>query len=108
MTCPSPQEEEEEEQAGSPAPAAAAAPPAAADKEAAAGSSGGEDPSAPSTSAAAAGPGDEGPASKRVKFSKLGKDPGVATSFLPDKDREMQEEELRQQLKRVGGRDMVL
>lgn len=105
MTCPSPQEEEEEEQAGPPAPAAAAAPPAAADKEAAAGSSGGEDPS---TSAAAAGPGDEGPASKRVKFSKLGKDPGVATSFLPDKDREMQEEELRQQLKRVGGRDMVL
>lgn len=42
---------------------------------------------------------------KRPKFSKLGKDPGVATNFLPDKDREMQEEELRQQLKRVRGLD---
>jgi hypothetical protein len=38
---------------------------------------------------------------KRPKFGKLGKDPRVATDFLPDMDRELQEEELRQQLKRV-------
>lgn len=75
----------------------AAAPSAPADKQPAGGSSGDE---GPSTSGAAAGV-DDGPALKRVKFSKLGKDPGVATSFLPDKDRELQEEEMRQQLKRV-------
>lgn len=84
------QDEEEEDEAAAPAAA-----PAAADKPAAAGSSG--DDEGPSTSGAA-----EGPAPKRPKFSKLGKDPGVATSFLPDKDREVQEEELRQQLKRVS------
>lgn len=41
------------------------------------------------------------PMHKRPKFGKLGKDPRVATDFLPDMDRELQEEELRQQLKRV-------
>jgi hypothetical protein len=82
------QDEEEQDEA---APAAAAA----ADKPATGGSSG--DGEGPSTSGAG-----EGPAAKRPKFSKLGKDPGVATSFLPDKDREVQEEDLRQQLKRVS------
>lgn len=54
----------------------------------------------PSTSGTAAdGP---GPPLKRPKFSKLGKDPGVVTNFLPDTDRELQEEELRQQLKKVS------
>lgn len=40
------------------------------------------------------------PPTKRLK---LGKDPTVRTDFLPDKDREIMEEEMRQQLKRVGG-----
>lgn len=57
------------------------------------------DEEGPSTSAAAV---DAGPQLKKLKFSKLGKDPGVLTNFLPDKDRELQEEELRQQLKRVS------
>jgi protein FAM50 len=53
---------------------------------------------APSESAAEAA---AGPASKRPKFSKLGKDPGVQTAFLPDKDRELQEQELKQRLREV-------
>eukprot|EP00878_Enallax_costatus_P021732 GHUV01023023.1.p1 GENE.GHUV01023023.1~~GHUV01023023.1.p1 ORF type:complete len:354 (+),score=142.08 GHUV01023023.1:159-1220(+) len=52
----------------------------------------------PSTSGTAAD--GAGPQLKKPKFSKLGKDPGVLTNFLPDKDRELQEEELRQQLKK--------
>jgi hypothetical protein len=38
---------------------------------------------------------------RRTKISKLGKDPTVATDFLPDKDREEAEETLRNQLKKV-------
>lgn len=34
------------------------------------------------------------------RYGKFGKDPGVATSFLPDKDREREEEELRRALKK--------
>lgn len=57
----------------------------------------------PSTSGAAAvSEGEAGPALKRPKFSKLGKDPGVQTNFLPDKDRELQEEELKKRLKEVS------
>jgi len=53
----------------------------------------------PSTSAPAA---EASPQFKKPKFSKLGKDPQVSTSFLPDKDRELQEEELRQKLKKAS------
>lgn len=88
-------DEEEEQQEEGPPPTAAAQEPVPA--EAAAGTSGASGDEAPSTSGAAA---EDGPAAKRPKFSKLGKDPGVATNFLPDKDRELQEEELRAQLKR--------
>lgn len=52
---------------------------------------------------AAAAAAEECSLAKRPKFSKLGKDPTVSTNFLPDKDRELQEEELRQQLKKVSG-----
>lgn len=90
-------QEEEEQQEEGPPPTAAAQEPVPA--EAAAGTSGASGDEAPSTSGAAA---EDGPAAKRPKFSKLGKDPGVATNFLPDKDRELQEEELRAQLKRVS------
>ncbi|MEW5303656.1 MAG: hypothetical protein WDW36_006327 [Sanguina aurantia] len=41
-----------------------------------------------------------GPLAKRAKFGKLGKDPSVKTSFLPDKQREQQEEELRSTLRK--------
>jgi protein FAM50 len=59
---------------------------------------------AASTSGGAGGSdGEAAPAPKRPKLSKLGKDPTVKTDFLPDKDRELMEEELRQKLKRVGG-----
>jgi hypothetical protein len=34
-----------------------------------------------------------------LRYAKLGKDPTVRTDFLPDKDRERQEEELREKLK---------
>ncbi len=34
------------------------------------------------------------------RFATLGKDPTVRTDFLPDKDRQRQEEELREQLKK--------
>lgn len=91
------QEEDEQQEEGSPPTAGAQEPVPA---EAAAGTSGVSGDEAPSTSGAAA---EDGPAAKRPKFSKLGKDPGVATNFLPDKDRELQEEELRAQLKRVRG-----
>lgn len=37
---------------------------------------------------------------KKFKFSNFGKDPAVKTDFLPDKDREKQEEELRNELKK--------
>lgn len=37
---------------------------------------------------------------KKLKFSTLGKDPTVKTDFLPDKDRERLEEELREKLKK--------
>mmetsp|Transcript_27537 Transcript_27537/g.60236 ORF Transcript_27537/g.60236 Transcript_27537/m.60236 type:complete len:251 (-) Transcript_27537:732-1484(-) len=56
----------------------------------------------PPSAAAPAGPSDVkdggAPDAKRPKFSKLGKNPGVVTDFLPDKDRQTQEEELRKQL----------
>uniref|UniRef100_A0A383WCJ7 FAM50A/XAP5 C-terminal domain-containing protein n=1 Tax=Tetradesmus obliquus TaxID=3088 RepID=A0A383WCJ7_TETOB len=98
-------EEEEEE------PQVAAA--AAAKRPAAAASTNGDE--APSTSAAAAAepaadaaaaaaaaePAAEAagaPAPKRPRFGKLGKDPGVQTAFLPDKDREEQEKELKRRL----------
>lgn len=42
----------------------------------------------------------EGPALKKSKYSKLGKDPLVVTDFLPDRDREVAEEELRKQLRK--------
>lgn len=65
---------------------------------------------APSGSGAAAAAAEQH-AAKRVKFSKLGKDPGVATAFLPDIDRELEEHELREQLTRVrpraGGQSRV-
>ena len=35
----------------------------------------------------------------RLRYAKLGKDPTVRTDFLPDKDREREEEELREKLK---------
>ncbi|KAK9807062.1 hypothetical protein WJX72_012353 [[Myrmecia] bisecta] len=38
--------------------------------------------------------------SRPVKFAKLGKNPGVHTDFLPDKDREAAEEKLREQLRK--------
>jgi protein FAM50 len=38
------------------------------------------------------------PQQQKRKFATLGKDPTVTTAFLPDKDRDCQEEELRQQL----------
>lgn len=41
-----------------------------------------------------------GALAKRRKFGKLGKDPTVATDFLPDKDRERLEAELRAQLRK--------
>lgn len=55
-------------------------------------------PERTASGAAASTSGDEGraPAAKRAK---LGKDPTVRTDFLPDKDREAMEEELRQKLK---------
>jgi protein FAM50 len=58
----------------------------------------------PAALVAAAAEGEEEPSAKRSKlgFGKLGKDPTVKTDFLPDKDRELLEEELRQQLKKVG------
>jgi hypothetical protein len=34
-----------------------------------------------------------------MRYAKLGKDPTVRTDFLPDKDRQRQEEELREKLK---------
>ena len=37
------------------------------------------------------------------RFATLGKDPTVRTDFLPDKDRQRQEEELREQLKKEWG-----
>ena len=36
-----------------------------------------------------------------VKKAKLGKDPSVPTDFLPDADREEEEEALKNQLKKV-------
>jgi len=91
------EDEEQQEEASAPAAAAQEEAPAAAEAAAEAGTSGGSGDEGLSTSGAAA---EDGPAAKRPKFSKLGKDPGVATNFLPDKDRELQEEELRAQLKR--------
>eukprot|EP00798_Chlamydomonas_sp_ICE-L_P026756 gene26756-4333_t len=44
--------------------------------------------------------GSDGGATKKPRFGKFGKDPSVATAFLPDKDREKAEEELRNQLKK--------
>ena len=41
-------------------------------------------------------------AGPRLLYAKLGKDPTVRTDFLPDKDREREEQELREKLK-VGG-----
>ena len=95
-TNPSQEDEEQLEDEG-PSTSKPAKPPAAA---AAAAEAPGGAHEGPSTSAGA-GEEPEGPASKRPRFSKLGKDPGVATNFLPDKAREEQEKELRAQLKRV-------
>ena len=107
---PFPQEDEDEEAAPAAdkadVPGPSSLPAAAA---AAAGDGDGEGPStsgredAPSAEAAVAEGGGE-PPSKRPKigFGKLGKDPTVKTDFLPDKDRELLEEELRQQLRKVG------
>ena len=39
-------------------------------------------------------------ASKRLRFGSVGKNPGVNTTFLPDRDRERQEREERERLKR--------
>lgn len=52
--------------------------------------------------AAAAADGGGGGAAGRGRYSRLGKDPSVRTDFLPDKDRQRAEEELREKLK-VGG-----
>lgn len=38
----------------------------------------------------------------KLRYAKLGKDPSVRTDFLPDKDREREEEELREKLKVWG------
>ena len=59
---------------------------------------GGEDEAAGS-SAAAIQP-THAPAAAMNKLAKLGKDPTVPTDFLPDVDRDRQEEELRVQLRR--------
>jgi hypothetical protein len=93
--CPAPRhpqgEEEDAEEPDGPPAAAAAAERAASGANAS--TSGGE----------GSGGAEPEPAAKRPKLSKLGKDPTVRTDFLPDKDREVMEEELRQKLKRVGG-----
>ena len=41
---------------------------------------------------------DEAPAKKK-RFSKFGKDPTVNTDFLPDRDRELEEQKIREKLK---------
>jgi protein FAM50 len=45
-------------------------------------------------------PAEDGPASKRLRFGSVGKNPDVNTAFLPDRDRERQEREERERLKR--------
>ncbi len=49
----------------------------------------------------------ESDVAKKSKLAKLGKDPTVSTDFLPDRDREEQEEQLRNQLKKVWGMEKV-
>ncbi len=46
--------------------------------------------------------GEDGEGASRPRYSRLGKDPSVRTDFLPDKDRQREEDELREKLK-VGG-----
>ncbi|GFR50448.1 hypothetical protein Agub_g12669 [Astrephomene gubernaculifera] len=46
------------------------------------------------------GGGDDAHAAKKRKFGKLGKDPSVPTDFLPDKDRERLEAEMRAALRK--------
>ena len=43
---------------------------------------------------------EEGEDSDIIQTSKFGKDPTVETSFLPDKDREMRKQKLREDLER--------
>ena len=45
-------------------------------------------------------PAEDEQASKRLRFGSVGKNPGVNTTFLPDRDRERQEREERERLKR--------
>lgn len=50
--------------------------------------------------------GEDGEGAARPRYSRLGKDPTVRTDFLPDKDRQREEDELREKLK-VGERGWV-
>eukprot|EP00877_Chromochloris_zofingiensis_P006192 jgi/Chrzof1/1826/Cz10g22180.t1 len=59
-----------------------------------------DNPSTSGAAATAAATTDDAPAAKKPKYSKLGKDPTVPTDFLPDKDRELQEEQMKAQLKK--------
>lgn len=82
------EEEEEEEEAApaQPPQQQGAQPPSSSDGAAAA------------QDAANGGSGGGGGAA-RLRYAKLGKDPSVRTDFLPDKDRQREEEELREKLK---------
>ena len=42
------------------------------------------------------------PLPKKARFAKFGKDPTVSTAFLPDRDREREEEDLRNQLRKAS------
>ena len=72
-------------------------------QQAQAGGTGSSDGTAPAAASASAPASSSLPAlpAKRAKYGKLGKDPGVQTEFLPDKDREKQEEELKARLRKV-------
>ncbi|GLC34354.1 hypothetical protein PLESTB_000738300 [Pleodorina starrii] len=87
------------------AAAAAAAPAPAGASEAVEGRAGSEEPAGSSGNGNGSGNGSDGEAralaaSKRRKFGKFGKDPTVATDFLPDKDRERLEAEMRAALRK--------
>jgi hypothetical protein len=88
------EEEEEEEEEASVAPAAPkeTAAPVAAE---AAGNSGGEGEEGEERGGAQGGGGGE-----KRRFATLGKDPTVRADFLPDKDRDRMENEMREALKR--------
>ena len=81
--CPQEEHEEEEEGPGVRAPGQAGAP--------------GSEASPRGTKAVVAA----AAATKKPRLNKFGKDPSVATDFLPDKDRDEQEEALRNKLKKV-------